>query len=76
MPGPISYRDFKKMVKAAGCTIDESGLNHIGRIYYQGCLVSTFSVTHGKHAKGNEVKSFYVRDFQKMLQRAKDNEQA
>lgn len=64
---PISYREFKKMVKEAGCKIDEKGLPHLGRILKDGILVSTFSVTHSKRGKSNEVKDVYIRRFRKSI---------
>jgi hypothetical protein len=71
---PIPYRKFIKMLKEEGCTIDDSGYPHIVEIFYNGQVISTFSVTHGRNTKGNEVKPAYVRQFAKNLKQAKENE--
>ena len=69
--GPMDYRKFKQMVKDAGCTIHDESLPHIGYIYYNAELVSTFSVTHSGCSKGNEVKPKYIHLFQKGMMRFK-----
>lgn len=68
---PLEYRKFIKLIKRHGCEIDEKGFPHIVRITYNGALLSTASVTHGKNIKGNEVKPSYVRLFENAIRRIK-----
>jgi hypothetical protein len=69
--GRMDYRKFKQMVKEAGCTIDDESLPHIGYIYYNEQVISTFSLTHSGRSKGKEVKPKYIHLFQKAMMRFK-----
>jgi hypothetical protein len=61
MPAPMPEKQFLKMVKGAGCTIEMSGSH--GSIYRpDGTFVSGFAVSHKQGGK-REVKPAYIKLF-------------
>lgn len=62
MPGPKKLREFEKLVKAQGWTIERSKKHH-KVVDADGNTVFHFAVTH----PGNEVKFNYVRDFMNLI---------
>lgn len=59
---PIPLRKFKQLVESYGCLIQKTS-QEWKVVNADGMLVSTFSVTHGKRTKGNEVKQIYKKKF-------------
>lgn len=71
---PIPFRQFKQLVESHGCTVCQTKKEWIV-LNENGAIVSTFSITHGKRTKGNEVKQIYKMKFLQGLMLLRDSEE-
>lgn len=67
MPAPMPFRDFERLVKSHGCTLDRKGSH--GTVMFHGQTVSRFAVTNGKNTKGDEIKPIYLKQFLQNMRR-------
>lgn len=76
MPGPWTFRNFRKLTKEYGCRLERTR-NNEWRVIREsdGKTISTFAVTHGKSTKAGEIKLPYVRNFQKRIDDIEGNEE-